>query len=160
MNQLLADALANSMRQSGKSIAVSESITSGLLQNYLAMPSGSSTYYRGGITCYALQSKIAILRIDPKLVFENEAVTSKVAMEMATSVCRLFEADIGIGTTGFAQPPSGEERPYAFYAIAHNGGIAKVEHVYGDGLSRNEMRMRVAEAAIGDLIGLLAAQTG
>ena len=111
--------IKNSMEKLGLKIAVAESLTTGNLQAKIGSISGSSNFYEGGITTYSLQQKVKHLGVDKLHAEEVNSVSDKVAIEMAKGVCKLFDCDLGIGTTGYAEPDfkMGINIPYAFVAI-------------------------------------------
>lgn len=155
MDLNLIMSVASELRKSGKKIAVAESLTSGLIQNYLGSASGSSQYFMGGLTCYSMESKIRILGVPEEFVLENEAVNPQVAIAMAQNVASLFNADIGIGTTGFAEASRLTSIPYAYFCVALPGRTCLAEKIAGPELARNDMRMKVAERALLDLVEAL-----
>lgn len=101
------------------SLASAESVTVGNLQSMIGAISGASTFFRGGITAYNIVKKVGLLgvnRVHAELV---DAVSQQVSTEMAEGATRMFDADIGLATTGYAEPPDVSEGspPYAFFAI-------------------------------------------
>jgi nicotinamide-nucleotide amidase len=155
MDLNLIMSVAAELKNSGKQIAVAESLTSGLIQHHLGSVSGSSQYFLGGLTCYSMESKIRILGVPEEFVLDNEAVNPDVAVAMAQNVAKLFNADIGIGTTGFAEPSPLTPTPYAFFCVALPDRPCHAEKVVGANLARNEMRTKVAEQALLTLVETL-----
>jgi PncC family amidohydrolase len=107
-----------------ETIAVAESVTSGLLQLAFAQAEEAAKFYQGGITTYNLGQKSRHLHVEPIYAQEVNCVSEKVATEMAVNVCSLFNSDWGIGVTGYATPvPESGEKVFAFYAIAHKNKV-------------------------------------
>jgi nicotinamide-nucleotide amidase len=100
-------------------VATAESVTVGHLQSLIASVSGASTFFRGGITAYNIEEKVGILGVERAHAELVDCVSSQVAAEMALGATRLFDAHIGLATTGYAEPPDLPNSPvaYAFYAI-------------------------------------------
>ncbi|MES2826693.1 MAG: CinA family protein [Bacteroidota bacterium] len=98
-------------------VAVAESLTSGLVQDYFGEISGASKYYAGGITVYNLAQKVKHLNVDREHAFSVDCVSVRVAEEMAIGVCDLLGSEIGIGTTGYAEFPVDSDLPYGYYFI-------------------------------------------
>ena len=100
-------------------IAVAESLTSGHLQTLLSRHSGSSAFLLGGVTAYTLGIKAHLLGVDRHEASLCNCVSPQVALEMARGVRKLFGSDIGIGTTGYAEPSpdNNVKEAYACYAI-------------------------------------------
>lgn len=112
------------LKRRKETIAVAESVTSGLLQATMAQAEFASEYYQGGITCYNLGQKYKHLKVEPIYADQTNCVSEKVTAEMALNVCELFNSDWGIGVTGYATPvPESGNKLFAYYAIAHKGRI-------------------------------------
>ncbi len=127
------------MSRRNETIAVAESVTSGLLQLALAQAEKAAEFYQGGISVYNLGQKYRHLKVEPIHAQAVDCVSEKVSREMAINVCSLFNSDWGIGITGYATPvPESGGKLFAFYAIAHKGKIvhkAKLTAREGDALS-------------------------
>ena len=107
-----------------ETIAVAESVTSGLLQAILAQAENASEFYQGGITVYNLGQKYKHLQVEPIHAELNNCVSAKVSTEMALHVCDLFNSQWGIGVTGYVTPvPESGNKVFAFYSIAHHNKI-------------------------------------
>ncbi len=107
------------LRQRGLTLATAESCTGGLLGHRLTNVAGSSDYYRGGVIAYSNAAKTALLGVDPGTLAREGAVSEVVARQMARGVCRLFQAEVGIGITGIAGPGGGSaEKPVGLVYIA------------------------------------------
>jgi PncC family amidohydrolase len=92
---------------SGKTVAVAESCTGGLLGGAITSTPGSSLYFSGGVVAYGNPSKISVLGVPPDLIAARGAVSRDVALAMADGVLSLFRADLGIAVTGVAGPGGG-----------------------------------------------------
>ena len=97
---------------SGRTIAVAESCTGGLLAARLTDRPGASAYFAGGVVPYSNQAKVSLVGVDPALIAEFGAVSTEVAEALADGALARFDADVGIGLTGIAGPDGGtEEKP-------------------------------------------------
>lgn len=85
------------------SISIAESLTGGSVSSTLVNISGISKIFKGGITVYSLNSKIRLLNIQENKVNESNGVSQFVSEEMAKNVCKLFDTNIGLSTTGYAE---------------------------------------------------------
>lgn len=113
-----------------ETIAVAESVTSGLLQLALSQAENAAEFYQGGITAYNLGQKSRHLIVEPVHALSVNSVSEKVAMEMALNVCSLFTSDWGVGITGYASPvPESKNKLFAYYAIAHKDNIVKSKKI-------------------------------
>jgi nicotinamide-nucleotide amidase len=96
----------------GRTVAVAESCTGGLLAARLTDRPGSSAYFLGGAVVYSNEAKIALAGVDPGLITRFGAVSEEVARALARGAIERFGADIGIGVTGVAGPGGGsDEKP-------------------------------------------------
>lgn len=142
-------------------LGVAESLTCGNLQARIGSVSGASEFFHGGLTAYSLEQKVWHLGVDRAHADAVNCVSATVAEQMALGACRLFETELGLATTGYAEPnPAQDVRgPFAFWALAHvRPGkeplflSGRVECV---GASRVEAQQWVADAALGELVGYL-----
>lgn len=106
------EVLGKILSDSGKTIAAAESCTGGLIANRITNIPGSSRYMNGGVVTYSNESKVNILGVSERDIKKYGAVSSQVALQMAENVAQLYNADIGVATTGIAGPGGGtEEKP-------------------------------------------------
>jgi nicotinamide-nucleotide amidase len=96
----------------GRTVAVAESCTGGLLAARLTDRPGSSAYFLGGVVPYANEAKSALVGVDPELIERFGAVSTEVAEALADGAVARFGAEVGVGITGIAGPDGGsEEKP-------------------------------------------------
>jgi nicotinamide-nucleotide amidase len=110
----------------GLTLAVAESLTGGRLQARVTAESGSSAYFLGGVTAYTIESKVRLLAVDRSEAEASACVSARVAEQMAEGVCRLLGSDLGLATTGWAEPSAeaGVAEPFAWWAVAHWDRVA------------------------------------
>jgi len=142
-------------------LAVAESLTCGRVQARIGAIPGASEFFLGGITAYSLEQKVRHLGVDRAAAGPVNAVSEAVAEQMARGACALFGAQLGLATTGYAEP-SPEWKiscPRAWWAIAHElgGGRTAVQSglVECPGASRTAAQEAVAAAALGALMRYL-----
>lgn len=130
-------------------VAAAESLTVGRVQAELGRWSGSSGYFAGGVTAYEIAAKVKLLGVHAAHAAEVNAVSARVAEEMAWGVAKLFDAEIGVATTGYAEPDParGVADPFAWVAVAR-GGEVRAARVDGLGLDRVGMQARAAAEAL------------
>ncbi|MGA2691970.1 MAG: CinA family protein [Opitutaceae bacterium] len=147
------------------SLAVAESVTCGRVQAKIGEISGASGFFLGGITAYSLDEKVRHLGIDRAEAEAVNCVSSRVAEQMARGVCRLFGADVGVATTGYAEASAqwNVTVPYGWWALARrrpDGDFAVSSgRVDCPGSPRVEVQERVARAALEALAGSLRARS-
>jgi nicotinamide-nucleotide amidase len=139
--QLLAD--------QGKTLALAESCTGGLVSELLTQHSGASTVFRGGAVTYANDAKIALLGVPAVLLARFGAVSAEVARAMAEGARTAFNSDFALSLTGIAGPTGGsEEKPVGLvhFAVATDGGVSDRRVVFSG--SREQVRRRAAFAGL------------
>jgi nicotinamide-nucleotide amidase len=96
----------------GRTVAVAESCTGGLMAARLSERPGSSAYFPGGVVAYSNRAKAELVGVDPALIERVGAVSTEVAEALADGAAERFHADVGIGITGVAGPDGGtDEKP-------------------------------------------------
>ncbi len=116
------------------SVAVAESCTAGLIQHHLSHAEEAMNFFQGGITVYNIGQKAKHLNINPIAAEACNAVAPEIAEKMAMEVAKLFNAELGLSITGFAQPVPEEDVQdcYAWIAVAKNGKIISTEKITGN----------------------------
>ncbi|MBI5382106.1 MAG: CinA family protein [Opitutae bacterium] len=142
-------------------IAVAESLTCGRVQARIGEVSGASDYFLGGITAYALEEKVRLLGVEPTHAAAVNCFSATVAEQMARGVCGLFGAEVGLATTGYAEPSVewGVTQPAAWWAVAIKTDRDRFSLHSGlvecPGANRIEAQERVATTALAVLLPLL-----
>ncbi len=138
------------LRELGKTLAVAESCTGGLLAMRITEVPGASDYFLGGIVSYANSAKERLLGVPEEVLAERGAVSSECARAMALGVKRVFGADYSLAITGIAGPGGATpEKPVGlvYIALAGPGGEVEVrEHRFVG--SRQGVRWSASEAAL------------
>jgi len=107
----LAQQVGERLRRQGRSLAVAESCTGGLLGAAVTDVPGSSTYFLGGVISYADRVKVDQLQVPEATLRQYGAVSEQTAAAMATGVRQLLRADIGVSITGVAGPDAEGPKP-------------------------------------------------
>jgi PncC family amidohydrolase len=147
---------------SGKTLAVAESCTGGLLAGAITAVPGSSRYFLGGVVAYHNDVKTGALGVPPPLVAEHGAVSGEVALAMAEGVLARIGADVGIATTGVAGPGGGTRgKPVGtvWVAVADRRGVRRA-HRHRFGGDRGEVRRATVRAALEAAVSLLSEDKG
>ena len=107
-----------------QSVAVAESVTSGLLQLAFSAIPDATKFFQGGITAYNLGQKYKHLNVEPIHALAVNCVSQDIANEMALHICVLYSSDWGIAVTGYATPvPESGNKVFAFYAVAYKNKL-------------------------------------
>lgn len=89
----------------GLSVSAAESLTGGTIASMLAQIAGSSAYFKGSVTSYAVSVKQEVLGVDTEL---EGVVSESTARQMAQGVAALLRTDCAVATTGIAGPGGAE----------------------------------------------------
>ncbi|MDI3386429.1 CinA family protein [Streptomyces sp. B-S-A8] len=144
----------------GRTLAVAESLTGGLVAAELTSVPGASASFRGSVTAYATELKQRLLGVDGTLLEKRGAVDSDVARQMARGVRATLGADWGIATTGVAGPEPQDGKPVGTVYVA----VAGPSHRGGDGLVKvvalrlNGDRSEIRRESVRSVLDLLADQ--
>ena len=152
----IVESIATELVSRGRTLAVAESCTGGLVARRITEWPGSSRYFLGGVVTYADEAKSAHLGVPGELLHRHGAVSEEAVRAMAQGVVRAFEADIGLAVTGVAGPGGGSaEKPVGtvWYAVHLDGHTeARLSTFPGE---RRAVRERSAQAVLALLHRLL-----
>jgi nicotinamide-nucleotide amidase len=137
-------------------LAVAESLTCGQVQARIGEISGASEFFLGGITAYTIEAKARLLGVDPAAAAAVNGVSQEVAGQMARGAQRLFGSELGLATTGYAEPDLARQvaQPYAWHAVAW-GETVRSARVDCPGANRAQAQAMATEAALEVLLGWL-----
>jgi nicotinamide-nucleotide amidase len=141
-------------RAAGKTIAVAESCTAGLVCAALTEIAGSSDVFEAGFVTYSNQAKMDMLDVSDDLLDTFGAVSIAVAWSMARGALDKCAADVAVAVTGIAGPGGGTARKpvgTVVFARARRGDdpndvIADTKE-YGE-LGRGGIRLQAALCAL------------
>ena len=139
----------NKLIEQGKTLAVAESCTGGLISSKFTAMAGASQYFRAGMTTYSNASKCDILGVRWEDIECFGAVSEVVALQMAEGARRVANADYAIATTGIAGPTGGSKhKPVGtvWIAIATPNGSRAV--MRNSGTDRSQIISRATAYAI------------
>jgi len=89
----------------GLTVSAAESLTGGTIASMIAQIAGSSAYFMGSVTSYAVRVKEEVLGVDVNL---EGVVSESTARQMALGVSALLKSDCAVATTGIAGPGGAE----------------------------------------------------
>ena len=145
----LEEVVGRQLREQGRTLAVAESCSGGLICHRVTNISGSSDYFMGGVVTYSNQAKMDLLQVATETLEEKGTVSAETAADMARGVKALFHADFGLAVTGIAGPTGGTpEKPVGlvFMGLAGLNGVESRRHQFpGD---RDMVKTLTAETAL------------
>jgi nicotinamide-nucleotide amidase len=147
---------------SGRTVAVAESCTGGMLAARLTDRPGSSAYFLGGLVVYSNEAKASLAGVDPELIASVGAVSTEVAEALASGARDRLGADVGIGITGIAGPDGGtEEKPVGLvcFSVWFGDGQRLTRSVRLPG-NRSDVRDRSTTVAMHLLRRVLRGEAG
>jgi len=148
-DQSLAEVVGEELTRQGKTIAVAESCTGGLLAKLLTDVAGSSKYFTYGWITYSNEAKSSELGVPAELIQQYGAVSEQFARAMAVGARKKAGTDYAISITGIAGPTGGtEQKPVGLVYISvdsENGCDTQRCFFYH---SRRFIRLRAAQTAL------------
>ena len=147
--ETMEEVVGGLLRERGKTLAVAESCTGGLIAERLTEVSGSSGYFVEGVTAYANEAKIRTLNVPRDLIEKHGAVSAEVAEAMAKGMLERAQTDYALSVTGIAGPTGGtEEKPVGLVFVGFSDGSETKSiklNLPGD---RHLIRWRASQAAL------------
>ena len=138
----LESAIGALLKAHGLTLSAAESCTGGEIAHLITSVPGSSAYFLGSVTSYAVSVKESVLGIQPELIQHCGVVSSEVAAAMADGVRRLTGSDYAVSTTGLAGPSGDAFNPVGtvWIGVAGPRGTKTVKYVYKNDRKRNIQR--------------------
>lgn len=131
------------LKKHNLTLSAAESCTGGEIAHLITTVPGSSAYFLGSVTSYAVKLKEQVLGVSPETIEKYGVVSSETACEMAAGVRKLTGSDYAVSTTGFAGPGGGDERypeGTVWIGIASPKGIFSERFNYKNDRQRNIQR--------------------
>jgi nicotinamide-nucleotide amidase len=133
-DETIAVVLGRQLTKNKATLSVAESCTGGKIAQELTAVPGASNYFRGGLVCYATDTKVSVLGVSEDSIEKFSVVSSEVATQMALGAKKIMKSDYSIATTGNAGPSKGDadvEVGTVFIAIATPNGVFAEEFNFG-----------------------------
>lgn len=150
----LAEEVLAANRAAGKTVAVAESCTGGLVAGALTEIAGSSDVFDRGFVTYSNEAKTQMLGVSPEIIDTFGAVSIAVAWAMAQGALAKSNADVAVAITGVAGPGGGTDRKpvgMVVFARARRGAdpkeIVADQRQFGD-LGRSAIRVQAVRCAL------------
>ena len=150
----LAEKVIIANRRAGRTVAVAESCTGGLVSAALTEIAGSSDVFEAGFITYSNDMKAELLKVSHDVLDTFGAVSIATAWAMAQGALKKSHAHVAVAITGIAGPGGGsEQKPVGtvVFARADRGGspdkvVADMHHFEDNG--RGGVRLQAALCAL------------
>ncbi len=150
----LAEKVIIANRRAGRTVAVAESCTGGLVSAALTEIAGSSDVFEAGFITYSNDMKVELLKVSHDVLDTFGAVSIATAWAMAQGALKKSHAHVAVAITGIAGPGGGsEQKPVGtvVFARAERGGspdkvVADMHHFEDNG--RGGVRLQAALCAL------------
>lgn len=150
----LAEKVVIANRRAGRTVAVAESCTGGLVSAALTEIAGSSDVFEAGFVTYSNDMKSELLKVSQDVLETFGAVSIATAWAMAQGALTKSHAHVAVAITGIAGPGGGtEQKPVGtvVFARAERGAspdkvIADMRHFENNG--RGGVRLQAALCAL------------
>lgn len=139
--------IARLLKGSGKTLSAAESCTGGEISHLITTVSGSSEYYLGSVTSYAIPIKERLLGVPAETVETFGVVSPEVAAAMAEGVRKATGSDYSVATTGLAEGGDGHY-PEGTVWMAVSGPSGTRTRLFSCNLGRRSNIRQFAKAAL------------
>lgn len=127
------------LKEHGLTLSAAESCTGGEIAHLITTVPGSSSYFLGSVTSYAISVKETVLGVPSSVIEKHGVVSSEVAAAMAEGVRKLTGSDYSVSTTGLAGPGGDEFNPEGtvWVGVATPKGTYTIKYKYKNDRKRN-----------------------
>ena len=127
------------LKEHGLTLSAAESCTGGEIAHLITSVPGSSAYFLGSVTSYAISVKESVLGVPAQTIDKNGVVSAQVAAAMAEGVRKLTGSDYAVSTTGLAGPGGDEFNPEGtvWVGVATPQGTKTIKYNYKNDRLRN-----------------------
>ena len=127
------------LKEHGLTLSAAESCTGGEIAHLITTVPGSSSYFLGSVTSYAISVKNTVLGVPSSLIEKHGVVSSEVAAAMAEGVRKLTGSDYSVSTTGVAGPGADGDIPEGtvWIGVATPKGTYTAKYNYKNDRKRN-----------------------
>lgn len=144
-------AIGRLLRGNGRTVSAAESCTGGMISHLITTVPGSSEYYLGAVTSYAVSVKNKVLGVPLETVEKYGIVSAEVAAAMAEGVRRLTGSTYSVSTTGWADSYGDEREPAGTVWVGISGPTGTVTARFNYKNDRKRNIDRFAASALNEL---------
>ncbi|MBF0608542.1 MAG: CinA family protein [Magnetococcales bacterium] len=154
---ILAEMVVQAASEKGKTIAVAESCTGGMVAASITSVAGCSDVFLGGVVSYSNDLKELLLGVSHQTLVTHGAVSPETVLEMVVGLHERTHADVAVSISGIAGPSGGTaEKPVGLVYIAIRGcmGVERVREFRFTG-NRQQVRLQSTSEALGLMLQTL-----
>jgi nicotinamide-nucleotide amidase len=155
--QSQARSIIETLKSSGQTVVVAESLTGGGVGFALTQVPGSSEVFLGGVISYTSEVKMKELGVKQSTLEKYTVVSEEVAIEMAEGAREKFGSTWAIATTGIAGPGDYKGIREGTVWIAIRGPVNQTLLLTLDS-GRDGVRQGAISSAIGTFARILSTQ--
>ena len=155
--QSQARSIIETLKSSGQTVVVAESLTGGGVGFALTQVPGSSEVFLGGVISYTSEVKMKELGVKQSTLEKYTVVSEEVAIEMAEGAREKFGSTWAIATTGIAGPGDYKGIREGTVWIAIRGPVNQTLLLTLDS-GRDGVRQGAMSSAIGTFARILSTQ--
>jgi len=148
----IAEEVSNLLKEKGETLAVAETAAGGLISASLLATPGASKFYRGGLTLYTLESRIAYAGWTEQTLKDYKGPTPDLVAGLAEHTRKTLGATYVVSESGTAGPTGGTTRNrtpgYVALAVSTANGTFKRELETGFGKDRQANMIGFAVEAL------------
>ena len=99
----LEQVIGQLLNKMGKTMSIAESCTGGSIASRITSVKGASTYFKGGMVPYTIESKENVLQVDSAIIETHGVVSEQTVISMASKCVEKFNADYAVSVSGYLE---------------------------------------------------------
>lgn len=156
MTTTLSTTIVESLKSTGETLSIAESLTGGALTSEIVSVPGASHILKGSIVAYSVEIKVHELSVSQDIIDKVGAVSEEVALAMADGVKARMNSTWSIASTGVAGPGPHHGIPAGTVWLAIVGPDTRETVKLALEGDRERVRRGAVESALGVFARILA----
>jgi nicotinamide-nucleotide amidase len=156
MTTTLSTTIVESLKSTGETLSIAESLTGGALTSEIVSVPGASHVLKGSIVAYSVEIKVHELSVSQDIIDKVGVVSEEVALAMADGVKARMNSTWSIASTGVAGPGPHHGIPAGTVWLAIVGPDTRETVKLALEGDRERVRRGAVESALGVFARILA----
>ncbi|MEY2679737.1 MAG: hypothetical protein RLZZ160_815 [Actinomycetota bacterium] len=156
MTTTLSTTIVESLKSTGETLSIAESLTGGALTSEIVSVPGASHILKGSIVAYSVEIKVHELSVSQDIIDKVGVVSEEVALAMADGVKARMNSTWSIASTGVAGPGPHHGIPAGTVWLAIVGPDTRETVKLALEGDRERVRRGAVESALGVFARILA----